>query len=251
VTLSARSIWGPSTLTGTTLYSRPRLDLDATSLDATATAGGIFIDEANGLSSVRVRATGGGDGDIELLTATGDLNLLSVSATDALLLAAGRDIVGLPGLGTISARTAELRAGGADSSTGHIGSLTQPISLQLSAGNTLRMFVPQSVDPNDPARAPSTLPSAGVLSTLSLYNAPSLLSVQAGFGQFTGLSDSQFTSPAEALVRSIQNQTSTVQTVLGLDWASFDPNVSLFGTLDPSVCLPSDQRDEEEGSSGC
>jgi len=56
---------------------------------------------------------------------------------------------------------------------------------------------------------------------------------------------------AEALVRSIQNQTATVQSVLGLDWASFDPNVSLFGTLDPSVCLPGDQRDEEQASPGC
>ncbi len=52
-------------------------------------------------------------------------------------------------------------------------------------------------------------------------------------------------------MRSIQNQTATVQSVLGLDWASFDPNVSLFGTLDPSVCLPGDQRDEEQGGAGC
>jgi len=34
------------------------------------------------------------------------------------------------------------------------------------------------------------------------------------------------------------------------DWASCDPNVSLFGKLDPSVCLPGDQRDEEPGAPG-
>ncbi|MEJ0035888.1 MAG: hypothetical protein WDO68_07380 [Gammaproteobacteria bacterium] len=84
-----------------------------------------------------------------------------------------------------------------------------------------------------------------------MFGAPSALALQAGFGQFQSISDTQFTSPAEALVRSIQNQTATVQSVLGLDWASFDPNVSLFGTLDPSVCLPGDQRDEEQSSSGC
>jgi hypothetical protein len=200
---------------------------------------------------VSVQANGGAAGDIELLTVTGDLNLRSVSASDSLLLSAGHNIFALPTLGTITARAAELRAGGADSSAGHIGTLTDALNLQLSAGNTLRMFVPQTVSPQDASRAPATLPSPGVLSTLSLFNSPSAASVQAGFGQFLGLSDSQFTSPAEALVRAIQNQTSTVQTVVGLDWASFDPNVSLFGTLDPAVCLPGDQRDEEQGASGC
>ncbi|MEJ1963385.1 MAG: filamentous hemagglutinin N-terminal domain-containing protein [Gammaproteobacteria bacterium] len=251
VTLLARSIGAPSTLVASVLDSKPRLDLDATTLDATATAGGIYIDELNGLTSASVHASGGASGDIELLTATGDLNLFSVSASDTLLLSAGGNIVGLTGLGAISAQAAELRAGGADPSAGHIGALSQPLSLQLSAGNTLRLFVPQTIDPNDASRAPSTLPGNGVLSTLSLFSAPSSLAVRAGFGQFQGLSDLQFTSPAEALVRSIQNQTATTQTVLGLDWASFDPNVSLFGTLDPSVCLPSDQRDEESGASGC
>jgi hypothetical protein len=251
VTLLARSIGAPSTLTGTTLDSKMRLDLDATTLDATATSGGIFIDELNGLASVSVKASGGASGDIELLTATGDLNLLSVSATDTLLLAAGRDILGLPGLGTITASRAELRAGGADPTGGRIGTLSAPLSLQLDAGSSLRMFVPQTIDPNDASRAPATLPSQGVLSTLSLFGAPNSLSVQAGFGQFQGLGDTQFTSAAEGLVRTIQNQTAVVQTVLGLDWASFDPNVSLFGTLDPAVCLPGDQRDEEKGDSGC
>jgi hypothetical protein len=127
----------------------------------------------------------------------------------------------------------------------------QPLSLQLDAGNTLRIFVPQTVDSNDPNRAPATLPSAGVLTTLSLFGAPSALAVDAGYAQFQGLSDTLYTSQAESLVHSIQNQTAVVQTVLGLDWGSFDPSVSLFGTLDPSVCLPSDQRDEEAGAAGC
>jgi filamentous hemagglutinin family protein len=251
VTLRAVSVGAPSTMTGTTLDSKLRLDTDATSLDVVTTGGGIFIDELNGLASVSLNANAGTAGDIELLTAAGDLNLLSVNASDTLLLAAGHNIYGLPSLGTITARSAELRAGGADSSAGHIGTLSDPLKLQLSAGNSLHIFVPQTVSANDPNRAPATLPSAGVLTTLSLFNSPSTSSTQAGFGQFLGISDSQFTSPAEALVRAIQNQTSAVQTVVGLDWASFDPNVSLFGTLDPAVCLPGDQRDEEKGEAGC
>ena len=249
--LLARSIGAPSTLTGTTLDSSMRLDTTVSALDATATNGGIFIDEADGLLSTRVQAAGGADGDIELLTATGDLNLLSVSASDTLLLSAGHNIFALPGASRISARAAELRAGGADPAAGRIGTPGRLLELELSAGNTLRLFVPQTVNPDDPNQAPATLPSAGVLSTLSLFAAPDTRVTGAGFGQFQGISDSQFTSPAETLVRTIQNQTATVQSVQGLDWASYDPNVSLFGTLEPAVCMPADQRDEEGGGGGC
>jgi len=251
VTLLARSIGSASTLTGSGLDAKSRVDISAKTLDATSTAGGIYIDALNGLASVSVQANGGANGNIELLAPNGDLNLLAVSASNTLLLSAGRNILGLPGLGQITARSAELRAGASDANAGHIGTLMQPLSLQLDAGNTLRIFVPQTVSSTDPTRAPATLPSTGVLTTLSLFGAPNALAVDAGYGQFQGLSDTLYTSQAESLVHSIQNQTAIVQTVLGLDWGSFDPNVSLFGTLDPSVCLPSDQRDEEAGAAGC
>ena len=250
VTLLARSIGAPSTLAGTTVDSSQRLDTDATNLVATSTAGGVYINQLTGLSSASVHASGGKDGNIELLTKTGDINILSMNASGTLLLAAGGNIYALPGAGTITAQAAELRAGGADPTAGHIGTLGRPLILQLAAGDTLRMFVPQTVNSSDPNSAPSTLPSAGVESTLVLFAAPSSLAVDAGFGQFTGLSQSQFTSQAELLVHSIQNQTASVESVLGLDWSSFDPNVSLFGKLDPSVCLPGDQRDEEQGADG-
>ncbi len=74
--------------------------------------------------------------------------------------------------------------------------------------------------------------------------------MHAGFGQFQDGADTLFTSASEALVRTIQNRTNTVQTMLGLDSAWFDPNVRLFGTLDPAVCLRPDQRDEEADDKG-
>ena len=152
----------------------------------------------------------------------------------------------------ITAQSAELRAGDSDATAGHIGSLTQPLDLQLNAGNTLKVFVPSTIDTHDATRAPATLPSSGVTTTLTLFGAPSLLALEAGFGQFQGLDNGTlYTSSAESLVRSIQNQTTVVQNVVGLDWSSFDPNVSLFGTLDPPVCMPPDQRDEEQGKAGC
>src|SRR5262249_31127017 len=39
--------------------------------------------------------------------------------------------------------------------------------------------------------------------------------------------------------------------VLYIDWSSFDPNVSLFGTVNPAVCLPPEQREEDNGQAGC
>jgi hypothetical protein len=251
LTLLGRSIGGASTLSGATLDSSPRLDTSVSTLYATSTAGGIYINELDGLQSVSLNAGGGTAGDIELLTTTGDLNLKSVLASDSLLLAAGNNIFSLPGSSPITARVAELRAGGADNNAGQLGTQTQLLEFNLSPGNSLRLFVPQSIDPNDATRAPATLPSAGVTTTLSLFAAPDARATLAGFGQFQSVSDTPFTSAAEGLVRTVQNQTNTVQSVLGLDWGSFDANVSLFGTLEPAVCLPSDQRDEEAGASGC
>ena len=251
LTLRARSIGAASTLSGQTLNSSARLDTDVETLNATATAGGIFIEEANGLQNVSVQASGGEAGDIELLTLAGDLNLQQVNASDTLLLAAGRNIFALPGASPVTARVAEVRAGTTDAAGGQIGRTADPIDFQLGAGNSLRLFVPQTINPDDPNRAPATKPFAGVTTTLSQFGSGNTLAALAGFNQFLGFGEIQFTSPAEALVRSLQSQTGTVQAGLDIDWGSFDPDVSLFGTLEPSVCLPGDQRDEEDSTPNC
>ncbi len=133
----------------------------------------------------------------------------------------------------------------------YAGTLSDVLDLQLSAGNSLRLFVPQSIDPNDPDRGPATLPSIGVTTTLSQFTSQGGLAARAGFNQLQSIGETQFTSPAETLVRTLQNQTGTVQTGLDIDWVSFDADVSLFGTLEPAVCLPADQRDEEESTPEC
>jgi len=252
VTLLAQSIGEVPTASGGGTFSNPRFIISASTLNAAASSGGVYIDALNGLSSAKVQATGGFSGNIELVAPNGDLNLLAVSASNNVLLSAGGNIYALSGMGPISAQSAELRAGDSDPTAGHIGTASQPLQLQLNAGNTLKIFVPQTINIHDPAVAPATFPSSGVVTTLSQFGAPSLLALEAPFGQFQGLDNGTlYTSPAELLVRSIQNQTTVVQNVVGLDWGSFDPNVSLFGTLDPPVCLPPDQRDEEKGKPGC
>ena len=250
LTLVAQSIGGPSTLSEGVLDSSARLDTSVRTLSATTSAGGVFIDEADGLQSVNVHAAGGAAGDIELLTRSGDLNLQSVSASETLLLVAGRDIL-TSSANPIVANRAELRAGTTDPNGGQIGTFANPLNLELSAGNSLRLFVPQTIDPDDPNRGPATLPSAGVSTTIDFFAAPNLSAAMAGFGQFQGLGEQQFTSPAEALLRTLQNQTGMVETGLDVDWASFDQDVSLFGILEPAVCLPSDQRDEETSTPDC
>jgi len=77
----ARSIGSPSTLVGTTVNSKLRLGTDVTNLVATSTAGGVYINQLQGLASANVHATGGNTGNIELLTATGDLNIQSMTAS--------------------------------------------------------------------------------------------------------------------------------------------------------------------------
>src|SRR5690606_2593077 len=117
---------------------------------------------------------------------TGDLHLQQVRASDTVLLAAGRNIFAAAGAGPVTARAAELRAGTTDPAGGQIGTLTDLIDFQLGAGNSLRLFVPQTIDPNDANRAPATLPSAGVTTTLNRF-APIDLAALAGFNQFQGL----------------------------------------------------------------
>ena len=251
LTLLAKSIGGPSTLTGTNLVITPRLDTSVTSLKATSTSGGIYINQSKTLQSAELSASGGASGNIELLLTAGDLNLHSASASNNLLLGAGGNIFALPGLGPITAQHAELRAGTADATAGRIGTLSAPLTFTLAAGDSLRLFVPDTIDPKDPNRGPSTLSSAGTSATITLFTAPSVLASTAGFDQFTGFGETQFTSALESLIKTIQNQTGTVQGVLNIDWGSFDPNVSLFGTLEPAVCLPGDQRDEENAKPGC
>ncbi len=251
LTLLAKSIGGPSTLTGTNLIITPRLDTSVTSLKATSTGGGIYINQSKTLQSADLSASGGASGNIELLLTAGDLNLHSASASNNLLLGAGGNIFALAGLGPITAQHAELRAGTADATAGRIGTLAAPLTFTLAAGDSLRLFVPDTIDPKDPNRGPSTLNSAGASATITLFTAPSVLAGTAGFDQFAGFGETQFTSALESLIKTIQNQTGTVQGVLNIDWGSFDPNVSLFGTLEPAVCLPGDQRDEENAKPGC
>ncbi|HEY4215347.1 MAG TPA: filamentous hemagglutinin N-terminal domain-containing protein [Steroidobacteraceae bacterium] len=251
LTLSAQVIGAPSTLSGTTLNVTPRLDTNVSSLTATSTSGGIYVDQAKGLQAADLNASGGANGNIELLVATGDLNLHSVSASHTLLLAAGGNIFAAPGLGNIAAQQAELRAGTADGTAGHIGTLAQPLTFSLPTGNNLRLYVPSTIDSKDSIRSPSTLTSPGINTTLTLFTAPDPQAALAGFGQFSGFGETQFTSALESLIKTIQGQTGNVQGVLNIDWGSFDPNVSLFGTLDPAVCLPGDQRDEEGAKGGC
>jgi hypothetical protein len=56
----------------------------------------------------------------------------------------------------------------------------------------------------------------------------------------------RFTSTgADAVLTGSEASSTQGEGTLYIDWASFDPNVSLFGTVNPPICLPSDQADEE------
>src|SRR6185437_14373644 len=82
LTLLGDSIGAASTATGSGPFTNLRLIISANTLNATASAGGVYIDALNGLSSASVHATGGFTGNIELVAPNGNLNLLSVSASN-------------------------------------------------------------------------------------------------------------------------------------------------------------------------
>ncbi|MFC4313211.1 filamentous hemagglutinin N-terminal domain-containing protein [Steroidobacter flavus] len=237
LTLTARSIGAPSTLTGTTLDSSLRLDADVATLDATASTGGIFIDQRNGLQSVRALASG----NIELLTQAGDLHLREVRSGNRLLLAAGRDIVAASGA-TVVANMAELRAGTTDVAGGRIGSHEQPLRLQLAAGDNLSIFVPQALAAHGSDQSPLQT-EQGVLSALGTFASPNTLAAHAGFGQFQGLTT--LTTDAETQLRTLQGQASRVVTTVGFDFESLDQEAQLFQTMSPAMCLPLELRDQQ------
>jgi filamentous hemagglutinin family protein len=258
------------TATGASIGSAAtRLHTNVDWVNGTATNGGVYIDELNGLSNVNVTASGGAAGDVEVLTATGDLGVRNVRATDTVLLAAGGNITASMGSVGVNARAAELRAGAGGA--GQIGTAGNPLSLALAAGDMLRIYS-NSV--------PAITRSTGVSGTLSPFDAPSADAMKVGFGQFTGGNSTSLdpttptdptpptdpTNPTDptdpttpegptdsAIVRAIRNEPSATQGVFREDRAPADPDVRLL-EIDKQgspLCLPPDQRRDESTDTGC
>lgn len=295
VTLSARSIGSEGN----------SLNVAVGTLTATASAGGVFIEDVGGMTVSSINAVGqvrlatsgafsqaggitsgggaisifadsidmqaaattlSGGGGITYVADAGDINLAVLDAAGgrALVIAAD-DVYSVLGetstTSNITASAVEIRAGGLGAGSGEIGTDDAPVSIVTPTGATQSVYliVPtvngiQSSTPQINYLGPAsslllkgyTGSSGALLFDLSSTFTPDTV---LGNGEtIVPLRNGRIAVNSDSLSAAKQALSSGVIARVNVDWAAFDPNVSLFGTLDPALRLPSDQIDEAAAS---
>ncbi len=290
-TMSARSIGGPD----------QALNIEVDNLTATATGGGIYINDGGNLTLGTLSAAGeislvttgaltqtagvtsngsditliggsinmqagtttvSGGGNIAYVANNGDVQLSVIDASNgrALVMGSGNVYSTLSansGVSNLTASAIEIRAGGLNGAAGEIGTPDPPIATAAAGGGPQSVFliVPalngiQTTTPSITYSGPSGslllkgyTGSAGVL----LFDMSSTFSpdtILSGNETIVPLRNGRVAVNSDSLAAAKQALSSGVIARVNVDWAAFDPNVSLFGTLDPSLRLPADQVDE-------
>ncbi|MHB8815155.1 MAG: hypothetical protein ACYDAE_18035 [Steroidobacteraceae bacterium] len=194
--------------------------------------------------------------------ASSEVSIGTLSAGSNVLLVAGSSILGSGSQPTVTANNVELRYGIENQAAQLTGfGLTAASSSQVnlivwapqgssSATTSLRQSVSSiQLTQND-------FPPGQPLLEKALYTAP-FGTTAAAIQQQVALAQAITTTSTYDASQSLNTLLSSASTgldrsVLYIDWSSYNPNVSLFGTLNPAVCLPADQREEGVGSgSGC
>lgn len=218
------------------------LTAGAGSLTASGTASGTLTEVAKGPSS--------------------DLNVGVLSAGGNVLLIAGDSILGTSPQATVTASNVEVRYG-LENSNGQFGSADANQQVGFVAPSTSRVQLTLWLPA--PGTQFQTKDLRQTQSDLLITSHPFVPGEQAIlYSAPFGVSPGQVAGTLNAIQTTVQGtstQTAGVaqgaatqgtQSVLYIDWGSYNPNVSLFGTLNPAVCLPADQREEGVGSaSGC
>jgi filamentous hemagglutinin family protein len=238
ITLRQANIFG-----GAVTFSGGNVALTAAgSLTASGTASGTLTETAMGSSA--------------------NLNVGTLSAGGEVLLIAGKSVIGTSSQAQVTANLVQVRYG-LENPAGQLGSSTDPneqigfVAVPASGRVQLIVWSPAS------GNAFQIQDVRQTTSDLSVKDFPfpeGTLSYTAAFGvtpaeisdSFVAISSSAQgkASIGEGAAEGAANQ--GTQSVLYIDWSSYNPNVSLFGTLNPAVCLPADQREEGTGSgSGC
>jgi hypothetical protein len=200
--------------------------------------------------------------------APSNLTLGTIKAGGNVLLIAGNSILGEGSATTLTANAIEVRygiqnPGGQLSST----SAGQQLAWQAASGATITTTVWAPTGTKTPTQNVA-LPSGSSLKVTELGFPPgNPLLEQSLYASPFGASQTQITqgttisltfatfSQENPLVQSAGDASasgSANSQLVYIDWGSYNPNVSLFGTLNPAVCLPADQRIEgTESSSAC
>ena len=230
--------------------------------------GGVTFNGRNVLLNAKgslTAASGTASGTLTAIAqgASANLNVGTLSAGGNLLLIAGSSILGTSAQSTVTATNAQVRYGIEDAN-GQLGSATNPsqqIGFQTGSGASQVQLTVWLPAPGTQLQATDLRPTQSDLSitkqafqggSISALYSPNfgLTAAQVGSTVLSSTAAIAGTQTQSAQAQSAATQGS--QSVLIIDWGSYNPNVSLFGTLNPAVCLPADQRDESVGSgSGC
>jgi filamentous hemagglutinin family protein len=294
---------GQATLSARSIGSADNpLNVAIGTLTASASAGGVFVDDSVGLTVNGISATGAvrlatsgafiqsgaitstgnaisvfarsldmdaaattisGGADITYVANAGDANLAVLDAASGRVLVIAADnvfssLVSASPLNNFSGSAVEVRAGGLAAGSGQIGRVGNALAIatSVSAGRTVFLIVPamNGIQTSTPNINYSGSPTSLLLKGYSGSAGTLLFDAATAFSAETVLLNGESIVPllngrvavnTDSLSAAKQALSSGVINRVNIDWAAFDPNVSLFGTLDPALRLPSDQLDEE------
>lgn len=264
-------------------------------LSATATSGDIVVRDAD---SIALASLNGAAGQDVIVVAPGDITVTQITGAGPngagrVLLAAGSDILANGAGDHITAGNIELRAGGLDPDGGRVGETALPLRLLVPENvgggadgsgadvpSVLILSRPAAGDSTVASQVPRHLIVDGFNAAEGLLlpgNQPvndyltTVFTVRTRNAEGVALDNVNLDLAGDAAVRpdsTAQNSLLDLSNAsnaqgegtLYIDWASFDPNVSLFGTVNPPICLPRDQQEEDDSdapaaanatSSGC
>jgi hypothetical protein len=238
---------------------------DANTFGGTVAFSGRNVTLTTGAGGLSSSGTAAGNLTLEARGPSSDLSLGTIRAGGDLLLIAGDSILGTGSPSTVTANNIEVRFG-IQNPDGQLGSTNagQQLGWAAASGSAITATVWAPVGVKSPTKNVA-LPTGSVLSATghgfpannqfletSLYTAPFGASVaQITQGSLTSVTSANFSQLNNGVATAGDEDISgggNAQLVY-VDWASYNPNVTLFGTLNPAVCLPADQRIAGTGSS--
>jgi filamentous hemagglutinin family protein len=269
----------------TTTTAENTLNTSIDTLTATASSGDIVVRDLNDITLASINGATGQD---VIVVAPGDITVAQITGAGPngagrVLLSAGSDILASGAADHITAGNVELRAGGLDPDGGRIGEAANELRLLVPAeigggANGTGANVPSVLVLQRPAVGDSTVAAQvpnfrvvpnpfevaqGLLEpgnqdvddylttvfTVRTLNVDGSVELANANLQLGGNAEVVFDPNAQNSLLDLSNATNAQgEGTLYIDWASFDPNVSLFGTVNPPICLPRDQQEEDDAT---
>ena len=238
--------------------------------DANAFGGGVAFSGRNvtltaGAGGLSASGTAAGNLTLRAEGPSSSLRLGTISAGEEVLLIAGDSIFATASPATVTANNIEVRYG-IENPDGQLSSPNagQQLGWAAASGSAITATVWAPAGVKSPTKNVA-LPTGSILNATghgfpannlflerSLYTAPFGASVaqitQGSLTSVTSANFSQLNTGEETAGDEDISGGGTAQLVY-VDWASYNPDVTLFGTLNPAVCLPADQRIAGAGSS--